>query len=560
MRYLIFIIGMIIPTVTYGQVVISEVMWVGSEISTADEWLELSNISDETVSLSGWTITKRSSDGGDTEMILFSEDAQILAGDFFLIANYDAEKSALSVSPDLVSTSVSLANSKLYLQLIDEEGEVVDAVDDGTGSPFAGGKTPYASMERIDLKSSGEEADNWKSAEVSVGFDEGVEVMGTPGKERGDTSPQMSSNSSMHSEASSSQCGQVCPLSKIRITEVLLNPKDSEDYEWIELGNLGTEPVDITGWILSDGSRSYVVEPRSQSGYILEPAEHTLFFHHQTGIALSSAGEVITLFNSQGEVDRIDVSKTGEEISFGREPDGSRGPFCVPTPRAENSEDLLDPKIVIQSGRSTDYTKVTLNLKAEVEEGSLKDAECFWDFKDGTSSKKCNPPSHSWDYYGVYNVELRVMTKCGNEIKRGTDVVVLQKNKNLKSSKSSASIPARIVQKSQESMSISSYAISTSSLQVSKFSSSSSLIEQKMYSTKTSSRSSQNPVEALRVRYKNIPQYSSSAITSKTAASTYSFKNFVPQEVARHQESGIPWVLLFSQSALWLVLAGKRMI
>jgi len=549
MRYLIFIIGMIIPTVTYGQVVISEVMWVGSPSSTADEWLELQNISDTTISLAGWSITKRASDGGDAVMISFPEDAQILAGEFFLIANYNADKSTLSIAPDLVSTSVSLANSKLLLQLINTEGEVIDTVDDGSGSPFAGGKNPFSSMERIDVHLSGEDPNNWNSAEVSIGFDEGIEVMGTP-RGRSKNIP----------EVSSSSASSVSSKTSIRITEVLLNPKDSEDYEWIELGNLGTEPVDITGWILSDGSRSYVVEPRSQSGYILEPAEHTLFFHHQTGIALSSAGEVITLFNSQGEVDRIDVSKTGEEISFGREPDGSRGPFCVPTPRAENSEDLLDPKIVIQSGRSTDYTKVTLNLKAEVEEGSLKDAECFWDFKDGTSSKKCNPPSHSWDYYGVYNVELRVMTKCGNEIKRGTDVVVLQKNKNLKSSKSSASIPARIVQKSQESMSISSYAISTSSLQVSKFSSSSSLIEQKMYSTKTSSRSSQNPVEALRVRYKNIPQYSSSAITSKTAASTYSFKNFVPQEVARHQESGIPWVLLFSQSALWLVLAGKRMI
>jgi len=547
MRTIVFLIGLILPSSVFAQVVISEVMWAGSERSTADEWLEIVNISDETVVLNGWTILKRGSDGSDTVMIAFPEDAEISAGQYFLIANYNAEQSDLNVSPDIVSTAVSLANSKLYLQLLDNEGEIIDSVDDGSGAPFAGGKDPFASMERINLSASGEDASNWKTAEVSVGFDVGMEVFGSPGVgtdvDEGTEGTDVLSNSSVPSSPSAPS---------VRITEVLLNPADSEDYEWIELGNLGEESVDITGWILSDGARSHAIEPRNNSGYILQPNEHTLFFHYQTGIALSNQGEVITLFDGDTEIDRIDVSETGEEISFGREPDGSRGPFCVPTPRKPNHENLLNPVITVQSGRSTDYVKVTLNVEAEVSEGSLKDAECFWDFKDATISKKCNPPSHTWDYYGVYNVELLVTTKCGDEIKKGIDVVVLQKNKNIKSS---AGIPARSISTSSPKSISSRNSISMraedprSLMEVV----SSSSIEQKMYSS-----SSQHPIETLQVRYKNIPQ--SSAPSAPSAPSSYSFNNFQTHHQNPSSETGLPWVLLFSQSVIWLVVVGKKMI
>lgn len=552
MRRALFVIGLLLPSLTSAKIAISEVLWAGSPVSTADEWLEIVNSSSETVALDGWTITKRSSDGSDTEMIRFLEDIEIGAGEYLLIANYSADNSALSVSPDIVSTAVSLANTKLFLQLLDAEGEVVDTVDDGTGAPFAGGKNPFASMERIDLFAPGEDASNWKTAEVSIGFDEGVEVFGTPGKERGDPSPQMSSNSSVVSSSfSSSECGQECPRSSIKITEVLLDPADSEDYEWIELGNLGEESVDITGWILSDGARSHVIEPRNSSGYILAPGEHTLFFHYQTGIALSNAGEVITLFDGDQEIDRIDVSETGEEISFGREADGSRGPFCVPSPRKPNHENPLNPLINVQSGRSTDYTKVTLNLEAEVSEGSLKDAQCFWNFDDGTHSEKCNPPSHSWDYYGVYNVELLVTTKCGNEIKRGMDVVVLEK-KAPKKSTSSAGVLTRIDQESHSSY------ISSSSLRAEDPRSVD--YEQKSYSTKSSIPliSSISSIISLPIRYKNIPE--SSDPSNSSNSSTFSFTYRTNEPTNQRTESGLPWVLLFSQSAIWVVLAGKRLL
>lgn len=545
MRTLSFIGLLLMPHVVSAQIVISEVMWVGSAVSSADEWLELVNISEDRVDLSGWSVWRRGSDGSMVEMILFPEDAEIAPGAFYLIANYDSDASALSVAPDLVSTSVSLSNSQLYLELRNVDGDTVDAVDDGTGIPFSGGKNPYASMERIDLFTSGEDASNWKTADASIGFDTD-DIFGTP-KSRVIISVESSATSS--SEAS------VVPVN-VRITEALANPEGSDDYEWIELQNLGDTPVDITGWVLSDGSRTYVIEPRNEDGYLLQPGEYTVFFHYQTGIALTD-DDVIILENTEEEIDRLALSEAGEEISVGRKPDGSRGVFCIPTPRETNTELPLSPRIVVQSGRATDYTKVTLNLNTEVEKGSLKDAQCHWDFDDGTESETCNPPSHTWDYVGVYTVTLRVTTRCGNEIEKKMEAVVLQK-KRLSSASKMMSRRSSSVSSSSTGSLISSnneqkiYSISSSDTS----SSTTTHIDQKKYSNITSSRSVKTPVEQLKIRYTNVPEYSSASFASFESFKVY---QSLPQ-ATRAGEAGLPWILLFSQSALWVVLAGKRLL
>ncbi len=548
MRMAYIFIGLLLPFVCSAQVVISEVRWAGSDISSADEWLRIScyygegieeiegeeGIEDKCpVDISGWKLLSRKGSGEDAVIVEFPEGTII--GNTFLISNYQADRSALDEEPDLVTTSVSLPNSKLFLQLIDGSGSVIDSVDDGVGAPFAGGKNPYLSMVRIDLGEPGTEKGNWREEEREG--EEGEE--GIKGIEEGEEK-RSSSFSSMPSQSSTPST----PL--IIISEVLASPIGSDDYEWIEIANLGESAVDISGWVLSDGSRSHTIPPRNASGYLLLPGEHTLFFHHQTGIALGSNGELITLSSPDTEIDRLDVSATGEEISFGREADGSRGSFCVPTPRLPNEEPILNPKIILQSGRATDYVKVTLNLNVEVEEGSLKDAECHWDFKDGTSSKKCNPPSHTWDYYGVYNVELTVMTKCGEEIKRKLDVVVLEKRTPM-SSRFISSKKGSKTSKSLRSLSVSKIPI---------YRSSNSSIEQIIYTTSSSSQA-----QALPIRYRNITSQAP-VITSSPDIYNQVYKLTDPKYhvSAQNKDSGMPWILLFSQSAILVGIKAFRVI
>ncbi len=170
MRCIFLFFCLVFPTVTWAQIVISEVHWAGSPVSTADEWFEVVNIFDVELDLTGWTVTSRKSDGSDDVMVTF-EDILLQPGEVFIIANYSADQSALAVHPHIVTTAVSLPNTKLFLEIVDDKGTLIDAVDDGVGAPFAGTTSPYASMERIDLLASGTAKENWRTAVESIGFD-----------------------------------------------------------------------------------------------------------------------------------------------------------------------------------------------------------------------------------------------------------------------------------------------------------------------------------------------------------------------------------------------------
>lgn len=180
-----------------GPVIVSELMWPGSDASSADEWIELYNRSPEAVDLSGWTITR--GDGEDEAVMIVIETALIRPGEVFLISNYDADddRSHLARRPDLVDAAVSLPNSRLRLRLYSGDptlASVVDEVDDGTGAPFAGsGGDGKAAMVRVALEMSGTNADAWSSATESDGWDTGAPELGTPGTIPGQLQPAATS-------------------------------------------------------------------------------------------------------------------------------------------------------------------------------------------------------------------------------------------------------------------------------------------------------------------------------------------------------------------------------
>jgi len=180
-----------------GAVVFSELMWSGSDASSADEWIELYNRGAEPVDLSGWTIT-RGEDEDEAVMVLIPV-AVIMPGEVFLIANYkaDDDRSRLAWAPDLVDAAVSLPDSRLRLRLYDADpsvGRVVDEADDGRGAPFAGlGGDSKASMVRVSLDRTGSLPESWSTAEEAAGWDSGAVELGTPGSIPGQLQPDATS-------------------------------------------------------------------------------------------------------------------------------------------------------------------------------------------------------------------------------------------------------------------------------------------------------------------------------------------------------------------------------
>lgn len=180
--------GVVVPRVVAdGQtVIINELMWMGSSASSADEWIELRNVTDQTVDVSNWTMTKKSSDV-DVPMLTLPVGTNIPPGGILVVSNYanTSTSSVLNVVPNVVNTDVALSNSALQIKLFDSTQTLIDVADDGSGNPLAGAldstKKLYASMERNPIPGDGTQGQNWHTASRGVGFKTGVVDLGTPG-------------------------------------------------------------------------------------------------------------------------------------------------------------------------------------------------------------------------------------------------------------------------------------------------------------------------------------------------------------------------------------------
>lgn len=171
-----FLVGTFFPQATRAAsspIMIGEVQWSGSSLSTADEWIELWNTSGETQSLNGFRLQ-----GASSEPIIFTSAQIIPPYGTFLISNYSSTdtKTTLTIAPQVITTAVSLSNSSLHLELFNPAQERIDEAGTG-GAPPAGSTSPvHASMIR-DFPS----VDVWITAESSLNLRDTSMDRGTPG-------------------------------------------------------------------------------------------------------------------------------------------------------------------------------------------------------------------------------------------------------------------------------------------------------------------------------------------------------------------------------------------
>jgi hypothetical protein len=187
----------------FGDVVINELIWTGMAGNAGDEWLELRNMTDSPVDLSGWQLTKkRTGDGVEVLMLTIPSGTTIAGRGYLLVAEFEKDNSGLNVEPNLMAGSGSddnadfaLANTDLQIKLYGGDfsagGLLIDSADDGSGAPAAGlgelaGGAVYYSMERNATPGDGTQAASWHTILADTGefFDVGLtSVKGTPGSQ-----------------------------------------------------------------------------------------------------------------------------------------------------------------------------------------------------------------------------------------------------------------------------------------------------------------------------------------------------------------------------------------
>jgi len=306
------------------EIVFNEVAWRGSsvlvvdestepsssvlKILTADEFIELKNMTAEPVVLDGWTIYDEVKLG---EMLKIPS-ATIAPDGYFLIANnkkghiFSSGVSFLDVEPALVDSSVSLNNDFFKISLRNKDGKIIDIAGDGK-KPYCGGldKEATSSMQRIDYMRYGDFEAAWEPTKerkniISLDY---ATPENTPFNNTALTKPV------------------IIPVGQqfIKFTELAVKPK--EDYnadgktsyldEWIEIANTSTKTVNLSGIKIFDKSaRSYIIGDVN-----IAPLSYLVIDRATSGISLNDTGEILSMTDYSGKIiDYVDIPRVPTKV------------------------------------------------------------------------------------------------------------------------------------------------------------------------------------------------------------------------------------------------------
>lgn len=451
---------MLFPFAVSARVYISEVNWAGSDLSTADEWLELST--DAETDISGWQLWVTNSSGVDQLQYTFPADTTILPDQYLVLSRQSAGQSRLSAEPFFQVTGLSLLNTKLLLKLKDATEQVIDQADDGVGNPLAGANPAVpgfkASMERVRPDLSGSLPEAWQTAYETRGFDTGTAMYGTPGQINSglgafssssssqshsssssnfsssesswsssvvssSTESSQSSSSSVLSSSASSSDASVLSSYHLVLGELMSDPTGSNSAQWLEILNTGEEAVALKGVSLVAVEQADTYQFAEST--VLPAGNALLLPRSLTAISLSPNGGTLELRAGQAVLDTVAYPSLPTNVSYQRQASGAWQLACVPTPGSRALQLEWSPFLEIQSGTLSAEKHVSLNITTNVLPLHSEPTSCTVAFGDGEFASVCNPPSHTYSSVGRYALQVDLLNACGNSAHRYLTVEVL---------------------------------------------------------------------------------------------------------------------------------------
>ncbi len=270
-----------------GDVVINELMWMGTAASSSDEWVELYNNTDQDIDLTNWTLK---SEDGTPLMILTST---ITAKGYYLLERTD-DNTIKDIAADKIYSG-ALSDTGESLVLFDSYTVVMDSAPCSSGW-FAGAKAPNYSMERMNPKESGWLTANW-------GNNNGIAMNGLDANSAPVFATPKAKNSVYYDGAigDDNDPGNPAVDYQIRITEVAF----AASIDWVELYNYGETAVDIANFMLTDldGTDTRIAAQKTT----LAPGKYAVVFWDDTGLdETDDSGDL----NNNGFVD-LYVNDTG---------------------------------------------------------------------------------------------------------------------------------------------------------------------------------------------------------------------------------------------------------
>lgn len=317
-----------------SSILIGEIAWAGSSRSSADEWLELWNLSTADTNIGGFRLT-----GASSEPILFPATATIPGLGVYLISNYaqQEERSVIATTSHLVTTALSLSNSALQITLQNASGTIIDSVGNGQ-VPSAGssGKTPSSMFHDIHNTTTS----TWISASQTKNMKDNVPDLGTPGWCDACTAQIHATSSTISVEISSTvptiiEDQESLPILDIRTPTssidippkpnyhlVRLNeiePAPSIGKEWIEIISLDKEKViPLAGYTIHD-AKGRIIQLTEGT---IAPQQHLIL--QLSRAVLANSGDTVSLYApTEKLIDTMRYTTTKKGEAWARLPDGT---------------------------------------------------------------------------------------------------------------------------------------------------------------------------------------------------------------------------------------------
>ncbi len=311
---------------------------MGTITSSNDEWIELYNNTQNSITLDGWRLIAQN----ETPNIILS--GIIPANGFYLLERTNDE-TVSNISADKIYTG-ALGNSGEHLILYDNLNNIIDEIDCSAGW-ISGDNATKQTMEKVDR---GPTSTSWQASE---------NPRGTPKAKNSDFKTILAT--------STKEAGETIPVQKIDypknifINEILPSPEGpDETEEWIELFNENDFEADLSGWQIKDtiGTIKAYVFPKETK---VESFGFLVLKRPETKIVLQNNGDGLELINPNKEIaDKASYEKAPQGQSFNRTARGwlwsetltpgkensinqaLRGPSPIDSPEGsplENSED-----------------------------------------------------------------------------------------------------------------------------------------------------------------------------------------------------------------------------
>jgi len=320
-----------------GTIIINEMMYDLSGTDDDHEWIEIKNISGQSIDLTGWKFNDGSNhllnappkNGGQGSLILSPGGFAILA---------DNASVFLSDHPGfggiLIDTVMSLNNTSEILKILNADGQVIDEVSytkemgaagDGYSlerindysiqfcvSQYLGGSAGLANVPNCFTPTPTPSPTPISTPILTPNTTLTPTISLTP------SPSQILNNQNLGGQApTSSSTINAGVIISLNINEFIPNPDGSdEENEWIEIYNPGTNEVNLNGWKLKDASDkeyNFKDEKITSGGYLV-------LNRPQTKITINNDAETLSLIAPDGTVvSQIEYSGGSQEgYSFAR--------------------------------------------------------------------------------------------------------------------------------------------------------------------------------------------------------------------------------------------------